>query len=300
MLALLTSAVARGQDDGRSRLGDHDFVPVMALVEPFLNTHVQTTVSIGSTANAIVPVFDVTDSTVIGTAKADILLAGIGFEYQHRAKDWLAARLSLVFGGRVGTSSQTLIAEGLTGALGYDLAWLMKILRSPKVMVSGSVGLGNYSGTFVNLLDWAEGVLVGADVPLLRARNSLRGYGGAHAAWGLSRRFGLLGSFVMSYGESFDGRGTNSWNADGRLALSYDAVHDLDLPLGLALAGGRFESNTGISSKNDIWFWSVRLAHQGRDDFTIGLDFQHTYGDELRNGEKIQMNVVTIDMRYYY
>ena len=66
------------------------------------------------------------------------------------------------------------------------------------------------------------------------------------------------------------------------------------------LAGGRFERNEGISSKTGIWFWSVRLAHQGREDFTIGIDFQHTYGDELRDGDKLQMNVITIDMRYYY
>jgi hypothetical protein len=143
-------------------------------------------------------------------------------------------------------------------------------------------------------------LLEGYDVPLSRARSSLKGFGGLHAAWGVSRRFGLIGVLTMGFGESFDGLGDNQWTSDARLALSYDTRHDVKAPLGLAISGGRFERNEGYDTGTEVWFWSVRLAHQGRDDFTIGLDFQHTYGEQVRDSGNLEMNLITIDMRYYY
>jgi hypothetical protein len=299
-LALFIPLAAGAQERGLPRLGDHDFVPVLTIDEPFITTHVQTSVSLGKAVNTLVPVLDVTDSTIIGTANADILVAALSFRYQQEVKDWLAFKFDLLAGGRLGTSSHTLVSEGFTGGVGYNLAWLLGIHRSRTFELSGSLGLGNYSATFVNLRDWASGIIEGIDIPLSRARNSLRGSGGLHAAWGISRRFGLLGTLIMSYGESFDGFGENQWTSDSRLALSYDAAHDLNVPLGVALTGGRFERNEGYDSGTEVWFWSVRLAHQGRDDFTIGIDLQHTYGEANSDVGNLELNVISIDMRYYY
>jgi hypothetical protein len=60
----------------------------------------------------------------------------------------------------------------------------------------------------------------GVDASVVRPNESLRGSGGVHAVWGINRRFGLLGSFAMSYGESLDGRSRNGWYTDIRASLS--------------------------------------------------------------------------------
>jgi hypothetical protein len=298
---LLTPAVsAVAQDSPIPRLGHHQFVPATAIDEPFITTDVQTTVSLGQTVNSSLPVFDPTDSTIVGSAKANVVLAGIGFRYQQRVKDWLAVQVRFGTTGRVGTSTTTLLSEGLTGALNYRLAWLLRMHQSETFLLSGSLSLGNSSSTFINLLDWARGILEGVNIPLVRSRPSLVGTAGVHAGWGLSRRFGLLGSFTMSYGESFDGFGENSWDHDGRLAVSYDMAYDLGLPLGLSVAGGHYDSNERSSSLQGIWFWSLRLALQTRDDFSIGLDLSTYYTEKSEYDTRQQIGQFSIDMRYYY
>ena len=302
ILALLTLAAPASGSEYKPipRLGDHVFVPVMALEEPFINTHIQTTVSLGNTRNATVPVIDIEDDTILGTAKADILLAGIGFKYQHKVKEWLAAGVDMDVTGRIGTSTPSLVSEGLTGGLGFRVGWLMSMYRSEKFQLSGSVGLGNSNNTFINLVNWAEGILEGEDVSLVQSRQSLRGDGGFHAAWSISRRFGLLGALKFSYGEPLDSQKANSWNHDGRLGLSYDLKFDLGIPLGIALTGGHFEKFENATTENGIWLWSVRVAVQSRDDFSLGFDLQTSYLTSVDTGKKHQLGQFTIDMRYFY
>lgn len=300
VVVFASSIVAQAQDSPAPQLGDHIFVPVTSLAEPFITTHVQTTISVGKTINATIPVYDIENDEAVRSAKADLFVAGIGFRFQHAAKEWLAVRLGLGTFGRLGTDTSSLLADGVTGSLGYDLGWQVRLYRAEKFILSGSMALGNQSATFINLLDWAEGLISGEGVPLVRSRNSLRGSGELHAGWGISRRFGLLGTFGMIYGESFDGKGQNDWKKDARLAVSYDLVHDIKIPLGLALTGGHYESDTAGGARQGVWFWSARLAAQGRKDFSIGLDLSTSYFESPRHGSKLQVSQISIDMRYYY
>jgi hypothetical protein len=301
MILLLTPChAALSEESPKPRLGNHVFIPVMAITEPFITTHVQTTVGVGSTVNSSLPVIDLSSDEVIGTVKANQLLAGIGFRFQYAAKNWLAVLLNLSTVGRLGTSTTSLVAEGITGAVGYNLGWQMRVHRTEKFILSGSVGLGNQNATFVNLIDWVDGIIDGTEVPLARARQSLRGSGGLHAGWGISGRFGLLGSLLMIYGESFEGSGANRWMADGRLALSYDMEYDIKIPLGLALSGGFYENEDLGGGQSGVWFWSARLGVQGRRDFSIGLDLTTSYFDSSLQGLNTQVSQISIDMRYYY
>jgi hypothetical protein len=299
-IAIAAPTAGEAEESGFPKLGDHIFVPVLALTEPFLVTYVQTNVGLGSTVNSSIPLLSPIDSTVIGTVESDQILTGLGFEYQQRVRDWLAVRLALDVAGRLGSDTNTLLSDGVTGALSYDFNWMMRIYRAKSVLVSGSIGLASRNATFVNLLDWAEDLVAGKDAKLVRPRTSLIGTGGVHAAWGVNHRFGLLGTLTASYGESFDGSGDNAWYSDVRAALSYDISQDLDVPLGLALTGGRSENDLNADTDSGTWFWSARLAVQGRSDFTIGLDLGTYYFDSATQSASTQFRMIVIDMRYYF
>ena len=95
----------------------------------------------------------------------------------------------------------------------YDIGWMMRIARTESTLLSGSISLGRRSATYVDPLGWAYAIIQGEETPLVASRASLRGAGGLHGAWGLSRRFGLLGAARASYGESFDREGANGWHS---------------------------------------------------------------------------------------
>ena len=87
--------------------------------------------------------------------------------------------------------------------------------------------------------------------------------------------------------------------SDFRAAGSYDARPDIKIPVGLAVAVGRHNNPREKDATSGIWFWSVRIAEQGRDDYSIGLDLQMSYYTTSADAD-MQLLQVTVDMRYFY
>ncbi len=114
-----------------------------ALTEPFLTTHIQAKFGLGWTVNSTVPVYDLEDSTFVADVPADQVLTGLRFLYQQRVRDWLVVHMQLGVVGRLGSDTSSLLADGVTGALDYELGWKMRIFKSESVLVSGSLGLGS-------------------------------------------------------------------------------------------------------------------------------------------------------------
>jgi len=291
---------ASAQEGGIPRLGDHEFVPVSAIAEPFLTTFVQTEISLGQTMNSTVELISPQDSTTIGFVEADQLLTSLAFLYQQRVQDWLVIRVNMGFIGRLGTDTSTLVADGITGAMAYEFGWMMRVFQSESTLLSGSIALGSGVANFISPLDWAYSLLEGQPAQLTHSRRSLTGSGGLHGAWALGRRFGLLGTVLASYGEAFDGQGQNAWQSDARLAVSYDMAQDLKIPLGLALTGGRFENDVSSNSEVGTWFWNLRFAIKGRSDFTIGLQTGMLFFESANQSDKLKIFQTAIDMRYFY
>jgi hypothetical protein len=148
--------------------------------------------------------------------------------------------------------------------------------------------------------EWAEGNERGEEVALIRSSHSLRGSGGLQVGWGLSRRFGLLGSILLGYAESFDDLRQNAWDSDVRAALSYDASQDIGVPLGLALTVGRFGYGVDSESESGVWFWNLRFASQSRSNFTVGIELGRSYFTSTSTGVDQTMTMFNFDMRYYY
>ena len=179
LLALASPVLA--QDEAMPALDDHVFVPATQIEDPFLNGYVQTVVALGQAANSNVPSITLPDSTVIVGSRVEQLFFGLGFTYQHRMKDWLAVIAQVDAAGRLGSNTRTLIAEGLTGTVGYQLGWKIRAIETRSFLMSGSVRLSNNSSMLVNLLQWAEGIVEGTDSELVVSQGSLRGVRGGRS-----------------------------------------------------------------------------------------------------------------------
>jgi hypothetical protein len=300
LLIVVLAAPSVAQESRLPRLADHQFVPVSSIPEPFINTSIRTSIGLGFTTNSTSPLINPDDGTVIGIVESDQILSNIGLQYQHRVKDWLAVQLNLDIAGRLGSDSTSLLSDGITGSINYDVSWLMRIHSSESVLVSGSLGIGSSSSTFINLLEWRQSAQEGNNTGLVQPQTSLDGFGGVHAAWGMSRRFGALGSIEANYGEARDGSGTNAWYSDFRLVLSYDISQDLNVPLGLALTGARSENEVNADSEAATWFWEFRVAAQAGSDFSLGLGIGTSYFDSAGQSDALQFTQIAFDMRYFF
>ena len=297
-LLLASGTAARAEDGPMPALGSHRFVPATRIEDPFLNGYVQTSVALGTATNTSTPTFTLPDSTVVQAAPAEQVYFGLGFTYQHRMKDWLGVLVDLEAAGRLGSNTRSLVADGITGNVNYHLGWKIRAIETSSFLASGSIGLTNRATSLINILRWAEDLVSGSDADLVLSKRSLRGRLGMHAAWGISRRFGLLASGVADYGEPLDGHQSNTWQGEARFAVSYDLESDLRVPLGLAATVGY--SGVDVLDTSSVWFWRTRLALQSRDDFSIGLDFGTSYFESLERNADTQFSEFSLDTRYYF
>ena len=200
IVVLALASPAASQDDGIPRLGDHQFVPVLTIAEPFMTTFVQTRVDLAFTFDSQLPLYSPVDSTQLGLVNVDQAFTSLAFGYQHRVQDWLVVQTEVGFLGRLGTDTSSLVASGITGALMYELGWMIRMARTESTMLSGSLALGSTAATFVDPLGWANSIIEGEPARLVVSRGSLAGTGGLHGAWALGRRFGLLGALAPHAG----------------------------------------------------------------------------------------------------
>ena len=112
IVLLALHSPAAGQEDGMPRLGDHQFVPVPTIGEPFMTTFVQTQVELAFTFDSQLPLYNPVDSTQVGLVDVDQAFTALGFQYQQRVQDWLVVQTEFGFLGRLGTDTGSLVASG--------------------------------------------------------------------------------------------------------------------------------------------------------------------------------------------
>jgi hypothetical protein len=300
---LLIAPAAEGQQAASEvklpRLGGHTFVVNDLVDDPFIKTFVRNSVGLGTISNYDVPLAVIDEDTIIGF-KGDLLFAVLEFEYQHAIKDWIAARGAFGIAGRLGTGVQSLLASGVTAAHEFELGWLIKLLRSERAMLSGSLSINNGDVTTVSILRFVEDIIDDQPASLIRTTPSLRGGGGLRFAYGLSPLFGFTVFGDLGFGESIDRVASSEWyyRAGGGLSLNLNDC--TAIPLGFSI-GFRGESLPGASEiDSDIAQVLFRIAYTGRNDFSISIDIN--YGDLPAIGlrEEARLATMRLNLRYYF
>lgn len=300
---LLTTLAAEAQQATSEvklpQLGRHTFVVNDLVDDPFIKTYVRNSVGIGNVSDFEVPLAVIDDDTITGFT-GDLLFATLEFEYQHAVKDWIAARGSFRLAGRLGTGVQSLLASGVTAANEFELGWLIKLLRSDRAMLSGSLNINNGDVTAINVLRFVENIIDDQPASLIRTTPSLRGGGGLRFAYGLSPLFGFTLFGDLGYGESADQRAASDWyyKAGGGLSLNLNGRTSIPLGFSVGLRGESLPVSSDVD--NDIFEVLFRMAYTGRDDFSLSVDIN--YGDlpftGLREGGRL--GTVRLNMRYYF
>jgi hypothetical protein len=277
----------------------HAFVDAPMLRSPFVRTSVMNSVGAGTASDVDYGSIVLPSGDTLYSLKGTLSVATLDFEYQHALRDWLGAWGQIRVGARTGTEAASLIATGVTFAVGFDLGWLARLRLTERSILSASLEVANQSATFVDLPRWLDEIRAGDGAQLVRTTPALRVGGGLHYAWVLNDLVAFSGSFEGARGQSIQVR-EDRWFLSGGVGASVNLHDRYGIPLGFgwtAKADGA-PSLEGITDGS--WQASgVRLAYTGRDDVRLSLTMEarRVPFDEEKH---MIVNDISIDLKYYF
>jgi len=299
---------AQGSDDGsdklRPLLGEHRFVPNDVTRDPFSRTYVRNALGVGRALDIeFLPSLDIEGGDTIPGLSGDLLFAVLDFEFQHAVKDWMGVwgRVNLV--GRLGTDVGALLSEGATILSGFEIGWLLRIVETNRVALSGTVNLWNNSFTGVNVADWVAGIINAEQVPLVQNVPSVQAGAGLRVAWGVSSLIGVTAATELGFGEAVFRREPDQVLLRGSGAVDLNLLARSSVPLGFVLG---FEATnaprSGDARTDRLSQGFFRIAYTGRDDFVIAVNYSRSRVYFTRQDDKDATSTGTIllNMRYYF
>ena len=284
----------------RPKLGGHTFISNPATRDPFPRTFLRSTTGIGKTVNLIlIPSFEIGDQ-IVEEVKGKLLFAELDFAYQHRVQDWLAVWGRFNLAGRLGTNTGALLAEGVTTVTGFELGWLLRLVETESVVLSGTANLWSDGFTDVDILRWADGLVGGESKELVESSPTVRGGGGLRFAWGINEGWGVLLTGEGGYGESPGPEAGSAWVSDLAAGLSLDLRAYTGVPVGFVLTGASrgFDREEGKpeTRTNEI---GLRTAFTGRNDFLVAIDTKMTDYDAA-SGSQVGVIRFALTLQYYF
>ncbi len=307
-LAWPGGAQAQESDDAtsvaeRRTLGEHIFIPSGFIPYAFITTHVHTNTGAGLVLNSKKPFIDL-DGDTVGTLEGDIAFMALQFQYQHAFAEWIAARIALSGIARVGTDEQSVLAQGVSAVYGVNLGVSVRLLRTERVMLSGTVALRPRDLITLNLFDFAQSVIdeVGLteDNNLVDHDKSYNASAGLRFAWSPWVWLGLTALGEIGAGDPLGDEPTD-------LATTLATTADVDLgmltsvPIGFLLSFSRnsFSENAGDLAEAVTTF-GLGVFYTGREDFSIGIEAQAAKLPERGSEDDLDAVLGTFVLRYYF
>jgi len=285
----------------RPVLGGHRFI-----WNPFTETALPTTYARNLTGVGritgvdFVPSFDLGNGITVPAINGNILFAELEFEYMHRLQPWLGVWARVGGLARVGTSSGSLLAQGVSATFGYELGWLLRMYQSERFVLSGTLALANDGVTDVDLLRWARGVINGTGESLVSSGPRLRSKGGVRGAWGINESWGLQFRSEAGYGEPAIRGDGSEWLSEHGLSLSYDLAPGGHVPIGFVLsAASRTAPREGGNPDTRTADVGLRTAFTGRDNFLVAIDTNWN-GYRLSDGDDASLLRAGLSLQLYF
>ena len=233
------------------------------------------------------------------------------FRYQHAIGHRFDVRAGGSASARVGTSPQSILAEGISALYGYELGGTASMVKKRNWQLSATVDLRSNKLYSVAPLDFARSVVnaiqagdstgavqAGEDT-LLSSGTNLRALGGVRAAYAPATWIGFTGFVESGLGQPFEeGRdNTSVVNFGGALSLDLNSLKSI--PIGF-LATFRRES---LSEKGDDIGGSAvssgfGIFYTGRRFFSMGLENTWQRIDQRSSDADINAVLARIVLRY--
>ena len=140
LLFLLWPLMLAGQTDSLATderslpvLNNHYFIPNSHFPSPFITTFFKSGIGGGASLNKI-PLYANDGEKMLGTIQAENTYVIADIHIQVEAKKWLAAWFRYQANARIGSSTPTVLAQGITSITGFEFGWLLRLWPALSLM----------------------------------------------------------------------------------------------------------------------------------------------------------------------
>jgi hypothetical protein len=264
------------------QVGEHRFAGAALVPNPFISTYVSSTTGVAATMGMNVDLFSLDDPPVLLARKAaDLAYLSETFAYQQRVRDAVAVRLSAFGSGRLGTSTTSLLSEGVSAITGGSAGATMKLSERPGFKLAVSLDAAMNSMTVVSLRtlvqDIANNGLSDSTESPTQHLSNVRVTTGLRAAWGHGVSTGYLLFGDIGYQDPYEAGGDAEvyWQAGGAFSLDMRERWDPDVGFTIG-AAVRSNARRNEDLTGGGWNTSLGVFYTGRPELTLGCQFLYT------------------------
>jgi len=281
-------------------LNGHIFPSLRHFRNSFINTSLEAHLGFGLTSPIRISGL-IFDDEELFAFEGQIMFFQAKVRYQQKFNSWLALFISTKMAGRVGTDMSTILADGVNTIVGGDIGWLIRIMQSRKLNLSGTVSVRNLMGNFINVGAYFEDLINDEPNPSLTNKVPAMHLGlGIQGAYAFNSTFGMQFQAEYSYGESFKrGESTSSFSLGVLGDVDFNPKHGV--PVGLALGYSLTSAeDIVLEDGGSVNMIAGRIGYTGSDDFELGL--QYTYNKlKLKDiDEKATVNAIALILKFYF
>ncbi|MCK4560718.1 MAG: hypothetical protein KAV45_13115 [Calditrichia bacterium] len=286
-------------------LNNHYFTPNSNFLSPFMTTFFKTGIGGGVSLNSI-PIYVMDGEVLLGRLEGENTYVTADVHVQVEAKEWLAVWFRYQANARIGSSTPTILAHGVTAVTGFEFGWMLRLWHNKKSQLSGTITINNATVSAVNLSNFIKDIIDNPDsinTSLSRKKNPLDGVAGVRYAYSFSDMIGIQAFINASYGESLIKNNKNVWKFNTGILGSFNFIHSHDVPVGLNLGYTiqKFSLFEGQQEDN-IQSFMFKVAYTGREEYNIGLEFMHvrTAAPLIEEENTIEYLSTAFVMVYYF
>ena len=298
---------AFAQEETQKRLpilGGHNFIISAQVPDPFITTFIRNATG-GGLALDVETVLTGPAGDTLLSDKGDIAFLSLGFEYQLAATDWLALRIAFEGAGRVGTSLQSLLGNGVSAVYGYKLGGTFRLVEAEKVIVSATADLTGNTIYDIGVLRLVQDVIDEGGIPdssgVVESGTDKAAVGGLRFAWAASRLIGVRLNGGIGVADLFRSGQETKFSFFSDAAVGFNFANTSNVPVGL-LGYFRYTNfSPGTSNvAEEIVTTGLEIDYTGLDDFSMGLELGWSRIPVVNSEQTISSVDATINLRYFF
>ncbi len=300
LMVSLASSAAWAQNPGRV-LNGHRFIPSEQIPTPFVTSYIKTATGGGAAFNLKTPFLDV-DGDTLGTLEGNVGFMTLAFQYQQKVTDWLALRGGFTGSARVGVDEQSILAEGLTGIVGWSLGGSALIVHKPTWLLSGSLDFARNEFVGLDPFGFAQSVVdsgLSDDNNLVSSTNSVSSRAMVRAAWAPKKWLGATASLEGGVGDVQDVNSKGIFGAAATLGVDFRQLNWWSIGV---LGFFRYETfnQNGADLSSNTSRVGLGVSYTGRDDFSVGLEGSTINFAREGSEDTFTGALMTFNIRYWF